>query len=180
MTEQDNSAWEELFEELEPSPLPDSGSRRQFTSGAVRDMASKGRCDLLAWDTVGMLITDDHKDPRRAFCEFMEVAVHGSDELMAVLENMFFEFVELAYKGDKFTALLDVSYHYEAGAKKYSPFNWQRGIPVQVYLDSCGRHFLKYLRGDIDEPHDRAVIWNLLGAMWTIDHKPEMVGAEYQ
>lgn len=183
MTEQlDKLAWEELFEELEPSPLPDSGSRRQFTSGAVRDMAGKGRCDLLPWDTIGQLITDFTDAPARAFCEYMENVVHAKDAeiIMANLELAFFEFIALAYGGDKFSAFLDVAYHYEQGAKKYSDRNWESGLPIVVFCDSAGRHFLKYLRGDKDEPHARAVVWNMIGAMWTIVHRPEMVKAAYQ
>ena len=33
--------------------IADSGERREFGTGAVRDMASKGRCDLLPWDVIG-------------------------------------------------------------------------------------------------------------------------------
>jgi hypothetical protein len=29
------------------------------------------------------------------------------------------------------------------------------------------------LRGDEDEPHDRAFVWNLVGAIWTMENKPE-------
>lgn len=165
---------EEMFCDVVGSfPIIDSGERRVFPTGAVRDMAKKGRCDLLPWDTVGYLISDDTKNPQRAFCEFMENAVHGLD-VHANLELMLFEFIEIAYEGNKFSAFLDVAYHYEDGCKKYGDRNWELGIKTQVYLDSCGRHFLKYMRGDQDERHDRAVVWNILGAMWTLEHKPEV------
>ena len=39
--------------------LKDSGERRQFESGAVRDISEgKGRCDLLPLDAVGLLVPD--------------------------------------------------------------------------------------------------------------------------
>ena len=70
--------------------------------------------------------------------------------------------------------LLEVSIHFEEGAKKYGENNWQKGIPVHCYIDSAVRHYLKYLRGDKDEPHDRAFCWNLMCAIWTCKHKPEL------
>ena len=70
--------------------------------------------------------------------------------------------------------LLEVSKHFEEGAKKYGENNWQKGIPVHCYIDSMVRHYLKFLRGDTDEPHDRAFVWNVMCCAWTVIHKPEM------
>lgn len=70
--------------------------------------------------------------------------------------------------------LLDVSVHFEDGAVKYGENNWQKGIPVHCYIDSAVRHYLKYTRGDEDEPHERAFVWNLLCCIWTVKHKPEL------
>lgn len=70
--------------------------------------------------------------------------------------------------------LLEVSVHFEEGAKKYGENNWQKGLPVSCYIDSAVRHYLKYLRGDTDERHDRACAWNLLCCIWTCDNKPEL------
>ena len=61
-----------------------------------------------------------------------------------------------------------------AGALKYGENNWQKGIPTHCYVDSAVRHYLKFLRGDKDEPHDRAFIWNLLCCIWTCEHMPEL------
>ena len=73
------------------------------------------------------------------------------------------------------TAVLEVAIHFEEGAKKYKERNWEQGIPLHCYIDSAVRHYLKWLRGDDDERHDRAVVWNLLCAAWTHWNKPEMV-----
>ena len=41
--------------------LPDSGERRQFESGAVRDIAQgKGRCDLMPLGIIGDVFHDDY------------------------------------------------------------------------------------------------------------------------
>lgn len=151
--------------------IADSGERREFGTGAVRDMASKGRCDLLPWDVIGELY--DSFDIR-FFCEAMALAVHHVD-LKHNIQLALRAFVTREYNGCRETAFLDNAFHFEAGAKKYSDRNWENGIPVDVFLDSAGRHFLKHLRGDTDEHHDRAVVWNLLCALWTIDNKPEMI-----
>ena len=69
---------------------------------------------------------------------------------------------------------LQVAIHFEEGAKKYGENNWQKGIPVHCYIDSAVRHYLKFLRGDMDERHDRAFVWNILCCIWTCVNKPEL------
>ena len=42
--------------------LKDSGARREFESGAVRDISEgKGRCDLLPLDIIGDILGDDRR-----------------------------------------------------------------------------------------------------------------------
>jgi hypothetical protein len=59
-------------------------------------------------------------------------------------------------------ALIEVAKVLEGGAKKYAARNWEKGIPLSRYADSALRHFMKYLRGDRDEPHDSMAAWNVL------------------
>ena len=68
--------------------------------------------------------------------------------------------------------MLEVAYLYEAGGNKYGRNNWRKGMPIDVYLCSALRHYYKAVMPAIDEPHYRAVVWNILGALWTIDNKP--------
>lgn len=56
---------------------------------------------------------------------------------------------------------------YLDGAEKYGENNWKKGMPLSVYYDSAQRHLFKWWNGDNDEDHAAAVIWNVLGAMWT-------------
>ena len=58
----------------------------------------------------------------------------------------------------------------EEGALKYGENNWQKGIPESSYIDSAVRHYLKWLRGDDDEQHDRAFVWNIMCLIWTHEH----------
>ena len=158
------------------SGLVDSGQRVAFGTGAVREATGKGRCDLLPWDVVPEWM--DTNDAEREFCDHMYFATHHEDTAEHIRDGLTV-FTDIAFGIHGTTALLEVSHQFEAGAIKYKDGrNWEAGIPLNCYLSSAGRHFLKYLRGDTDEPHDRAVVWNLLCALWTIKHRPEMIDAE--
>jgi len=95
------------------SAIADSGTRRVFPTGSVRDMA-EGKGDMCSMPCA---------------------------------------------------AILRLSKHYEAGAKKYGRWNYQKGIPVSSFVDSALRHIFKYLDGWDDEDHASAAVFNLLGVM---------------
>lgn len=156
----------------------DSGDRTEFESGAVRDMREgKGRCDLMPLGVVGQLFNDtffnyiedfqrdgDVTGLYRAIDFFSHHWTPIIDEVgMRRLEHISYP-----------AMCLEVAKHFEEGAKKYGDDNWRRGIPAHVYIDSAVRHYLKYLAGWGDEPHDRAVAWNLMCCIWTCDNKPEL------
>ena len=69
--------------------------------------------------------------------------------------------------------LLRLARHYEAGAKKYTERNWEKGISAHSFADSALRHIFKYMDGQNDEDHLIAVIWNLCGLAWTEEKRPE-------
>lgn len=148
--------------------LQDSGERREFETGAARDIVEgKGRCDLLPLDVVGEIL-EDHLGILEAIGGY----VHSGITLN--LSSVIIKFAEEHFDSIE-TAMLEVSKHYEAGAKKYSERNWEKGMPVHWYINSGVRHYIKVLRGDIDEPHELAFIWNMLGAIWTHKHHPELI-----
>ena len=102
--------------------IKDSGERREFSTGAVRDMAEgKGDMVSIPWE-----------------------------------------------------AMLRLSRHYEAGAKKYTRFNFRQGIPVSSFIDSACRHLAKYQCGCDDEDHLAAAAFNILGAMLVENITPEL------
>lgn len=146
--------------------LQDSGCRREFESGAVRDIADdKGRCDLLPLGIIGNILQDPILE---------EVEKYVRTGVPDCLSRAILWFCKVRYNGIH-TALLEVSKHYADGAKKYADRNWEKGIPLHCYIDSGIRHYIKFLRGDTDEPHDRAFLWNMLGALWTQKNKPELI-----
>ncbi|NCC85265.1 MAG: hypothetical protein EOM03_14230 [Clostridia bacterium] len=152
--------------------LKDSGARRDFGTGAVRDVADgKGRCDLLPLYVVAPLVTT-HPDDRRVLTSIDDYIHTGEvDNLRQAIKC----FSARQFDGKIETAMLEVSVQYEDGARKYADRNWEKGIPVHCFIDSGVRHYLKVLRGDTDEPHDRAFVWNMLGAIWTHEHHPELI-----
>lgn len=164
------------------SGLVDSGERVAFGTGAVREATGKGRCDLLPWDVV--LWADPQFSGATTqniseFCNFMDDAVRHNIGMEDAIRVCLDRFYRIAFDGNRATGILAAAHQFEAGAIKYKDGrNWEKGIPLNCFLSSAGRHFLKYLRGDTDEPHDRAVVWNLLCALWTVKHKPEMIDAE--
>ena len=116
------------FEQRGTNMIKDSGNRREFETGAVRDMPDgKGRMDLLPW-----------------------------------------------------AAIIEVSKHCEAGAKKYGEHNVDKGIPTNSLCDSAARHLAKYLDGQTDENHLLAAAWNLLWAVEMTVKKPEMVNTPFE
>ena len=146
--------------------LPDSGERRQFESGAVRDIAQgKGRCDLMPLGIIGEWLDDI------VLCKIDEYLYSGDCNR---LWEAFLYFSRECWHHTS-TALLEVAKHFEDGAVKYGDRNWEKGIPVHCYIDSAVRHYLKFRRGDDDEPHSRAFLWNILCAMWTHEHYPDLI-----
>lgn len=102
--------------------IKDSGSRREFESGAVRDngdQEQKGRFDLIPWEVIW-----------------------------------------------------DLAKHFAKGSAKYGDHNWQKGIPVSSYFDSCERHLVKHWLGHDDEDHLLAALWNITAWMWEERYSP--------
>jgi hypothetical protein len=157
------------------SNLKDSGSRRKFDTGAVRDIdENKGRCDLLPLSIVGELLSESKGENviRYRKCD----KILGNIDSFVRTGNKSFvyhaimEFVNLSNFATLEESLLEVSIHFKEGAEKYEERNWEKGIPLHCYVDSGVRHLIKYIRGDIDERHDRAFIWNMLCLCWTLDN----------
>lgn len=147
------------------SELKDSGARREFETGAVRDIAEgKGRCDLLPLRTLGVFMNDQ---------VFIQIDDYIRTGRLLSLWSAFTIFVNDHY-ASIYDALLDVAKQYEDGGKKYNDRNWEIGIPTHCYIDSAVRHYIKFKTLWIDEPHDRAFMWNILCAMWTHQNKPEL------
>ena len=176
----DKQGWTAIGQDIDGEPhILDSGDRTKFESGAVRDMRKgKGRCDLMPLDVVALFMRDNN-----VFNELEMFQASGDVNcLYRCLDNFSPYWDDGKTKSGereiimqrRCTMLLEVAKHFEEGALKYGDNNWRKGIPVRCYIDSAIRHYLKFLRGDRDEPHDRAFCWNILCCIWTCKHRPEL------
>lgn len=158
--------------------IKDSGERREFETGAVRDMAEgKGRFDLMPLSEMADLFGEDHRIFRiiMALSQMLDPGLRYSNSyvtnaiynFIAYCKNKDFEDVTLS---DIAEYMLEVAVHFEEGAKKYGEHNWEKGLPLNSYIDSATRHLMKHISGMTDERHDRAFIWNLLAYAYTVNH----------
>lgn len=146
--------------------IKDSGERRQFDTGAVRDIQEgKGRPTLMPLQVVSRLLGKQTND-----FVFQSIAMFTETGETRYLYAALLKFVTVAFGGETETMLLETAIHFEEGAKKYGENNWKLGIPVNCYLDSAIRHYLKWRRGDTDEPHHRAFCFNIMCCVWEVDY----------
>lgn len=146
--------------------IKDSGNRTEFPSGAVRDIQKgKGRCDLLPLSVIAGYFDHTKLPVEAKILDYMNR--YHEKHIPALAYDALEAFCEDNWEGEPESMFLAVAKHFEAGAAKYGDNNWQKGIPCERYFDSAIRHYLKYERGDDDEPHDRAFVWNVLCCLWT-------------
>ena len=163
--------------------IKDSGARREFASGAVRDIQEgKGRCDLLPLDIVGEFFEKNNPEIDNKKAEKYIVVGRILQDIDIAIREGKMDLIRFCIKDFAklnnwtiSTMFMEVSKHYEEGAKKYAERNWEKGINCHCYVDSGVRHLFKWLDGWDDEPHDRAFIWNMLGLLWTAKHKAELI-----
>lgn len=63
---------------------------------------------------------------------------------------------------------------YQRGAVKYDENNWRKAqseTEIKRFIASAWRHFIQWIRGDQDEDHAIAVIWNIIAYEWHTQHK---------
>ncbi len=73
----------------------------------------------------------------------------------------------LAMDGPMFERL---AIHLTKGAKKYAKRNWMQAAgPEEMdrFRESALRHFIQWMRGDVDEDHAAAVLFNINGYEYT-------------
>lgn len=168
--------WNREMPGTEEKPhILDSGERRQFETGAVRDIQEgKGRCDLMPLEVICELVKRPGEDPGSDYWFFWNINCFKNSGMTRYLYSAI-HIVSVAFD-TTFNMLLEVAKHFEEGAKKYGENNWQKGLPASCYIDSAMRHYIKWKEGWTDEPHLRAVIWNLMACIWECDFSPRAKG----
>lgn len=169
--------------------VKDSGERREFGTGAVRDMAAgKGRCDLIPPYPVLQLL-ENSAPPSVSNSALRDLLLFVSTLSTHYLYSAFLhvsKLIAVDYPScDRVkdsdeplvllaNALIEVSKQFEDGAVKYGERNWEKGIPLHSFIDSAIRHLLKHICGWRDEPHLRACLWNISCALWNLDYRPDL------
>ena len=130
--------------------------------------AGKGRFDVMPLEVAAHILTCD-KVASDSILDDIALFQLTNDtqhlyKALGTFQNTF---------GDVYTMLLEVAKHFEQGATKYGPDNWRKSIPVWCYIDSATRHYLKFRRGDKNENHHFAFVWNLMCWIWEVDHGDE-------
>lgn len=77
------------------------------------------------------------------------------------------------------SALLPMVSVLEFGAKKYAPFNWQKGLSHREILESLKRHLDDLMEGeDFDEEsgleHIGHIQTNAMFYAWMVKHRPDL------
>ena len=181
--------------------LRDSGSREDLAgTGANRDIdPTHGRCDLLPAHILYNYIvrSDMVNEMHRAGIRVYTVLALGKlfryldtldtnilydvlDCLVRqnfIMHNSDYIDTEENWKGmlklHGFAQMcMDLSVHYKNGADKYAERNWEKGLPIHSFIDSAIRHLCKDILGWDDEPHLIACVWNVVGALYTLETYP--------
>ena len=144
--------------------IKDSGERRKFDSGAVRDMQEgKGRFDLVPLEIVGDVMEDG---------VLTRIGEFVKEEDSFYLQEAYRNLLEISPYG-RYETMILLSQHFEEGAKKYEVDNWKKGIPISSFIDSATRHYCKWRAGQVDENHYIACLWNITCCLWEVADNPK-------
>lgn len=152
--------------------IKDKKDHVEFASGAVRDIQEgKGRMDLVPLDVVCDLFSRCSADDFGTSSTFRELAHIERFKNSGDTSDLYLALIQFCRElyVSPVTMVIEVSKHFEDSLKKYKENNWKLGIPVNSFINSASRHYLKWLRGDTDERHDLAFVWNLMCCISTIN-----------
>ena len=165
----------------------DSGKREEFATGSRRDTREgKGRFDLIPWGIIRQLrsevagYTEIGADIENEAMEALIDGVNGDLDALRDAAAIMLSMASAEDDGEECPVsdkvswssitplgLLRLAKLYERGAAKYGDRNWEKGQPLDRYLDSALRHFNAYRAGQKDEDHLIATVWNIIGYLWT-------------
>lgn len=165
----------------------DSGKREEFATGSRRDTREgKGRFDLIPWGIIRQLraqvdgYAEIGADIENEAMEALVDGVNGDLDALRDAATIMLSMASSEDDGEECPVSDKVSWSsiaplgltrlaklYERGAAKYGDRNWEKGQPLDRYLDSALRHFNAYRAGQKDEDHLIATVWNIIGYLWT-------------
>ena len=158
----------------------DEKNKTTFDTGAVRAVGNgKGRFDLMPLEIYSAYLEasfniDETKSVLHYLAQFQKTG--NANALFAAIEKF-----RIEADCSREDIGLQVAIQYEEGEKKYPSsivdgkvcLNAYKGLPLNCFLDSACRHYLKWRKHMEDEPHDRAIIWNIMMAIWTVFYRED-------
>lgn len=160
--------------------LKDSGSRTTFGTGSQKEVVQgRGRYDLLPLLTIaeyfryyGEDSSSDMVTSDILYNIYVSMVTEQVEEKIPLLYNAIFVFID-AHMPGIYKVIPELAKLYEAGANKYAARDWEKGRPMEVFLNSALRHYFQYMNKETDERHDLAFIWNLVSLIDTLKRLPE-------
>ncbi len=170
--------------------IKDSGERREFDTGANRDVDDgKPRFDLIPLTVLRQMFLHPLKlenlevDDENEYDLKVRIMQIGFDWGETLDYNQLYQLMWICLRLIQYSenedTLLDVdpdgydgftlisigAYNrlaqlYGNGAKKYDPWNWTKGMPISVFHASLMRHIFKCLADEKDEDHLSAIFFN--------------------
>jgi len=170
--------------------IKDSGERRDFDTGAKRDIDhNKPRFDLIPMTVIRRVTenylpgtfprsNDNHIDDyvkSRILNLGFGWGETANDDCLIALTHVVFDIISQQEKDSPLRVENQVSgglhlitpgtyrrlaNHYGGGAQKYDPWNWAKGMPFSVFHASLMRHIFAVVDDMTDEDHWSAIFFN--------------------
>lgn len=170
--------------------VKDSGERREFQSGAQRDVENgKPRFDLIPVTVLKKLLSYDLSkiidyDLTTQSMDHLKSRMWNAgimwgdttDETLLLQLILICAEIIQRQEGDRyisppisiiydFSVMTPRTYHriamlYSRGADKYDPWNWSKGMPLSVFHASLMRHIFSFIEDKTDEDHLSAIFFN--------------------
>lgn len=171
--------------------IKDSGERRDFDTGAKRDVDhDKPRFDLIPMTALQKIIkyypeaekldmeSDRLSDSAKAKMLSLGFLWGATADEKLLLKIAWMSLQAIRHQeGDNYLDVADNLYsgfhlispktylrianHYGGGAKKYDPWNWSKGMPLSVFHASFMRHIFAIIENQTDEDHLSAIFFNV-------------------
>jgi len=157
--------------------VKDYGQRTTFETGSQKEIVSgRGRFDLLPLKTLAGLFATDTETSRILESLYYALVNENIDIKIGHLCDAISTFLEFepAYRGMMYSWIQDLAKLYEAGANKYAARDWEKGRPMEIFINSALRHYFKFKNSEYDERHDLAFLWNIIGLIDTLRRMPSM------
>lgn len=176
--------------EVKSFDIKDSGERRDFKSGAKRDVDhDKPRFDLIPMTVLQKIIeyypnvkeldvdSDELNDDAKARMWSLGLLWGATADENLLLEVAWMSLSAICRQERDTTLRVDgslygglhlispntylrIANHYGGGAKKYDPWNWSKGMPLSVFHASLMRHIFAIVQDKTDEDHLSGIFFN--------------------